>query len=1057
MSSRLAPARSGIVPSRHRHALRPARNALALALLVATASVFAQSTTGTVFGTVADPSGKAVLIENNAGFSREVPIDRRGRYSLANLPLGNYRISVKSGDAVVEQRENVSIIVGAGTEVSFAGSTTQTLGAVTVTGSRVSAIDVASVDSRTVITSQELEILPIGRSAEAIALLAPGVVVNSGAFVPLGGSGGSLPSFGGSAASENAYYLNGFNTTDPFRSLGGLTLPYGAIDQQEVFTGGYGARYGRSNGGVINQVGKRGSNAWTFGGAIVWEPDFLRSSETDLHYSNPGALATPPPAGRGSLYRPNSENESDRTTYSAYVGGPIVKDRLFFFVAGELSRSEGIRLNSVEDATVPYVDYEARSPRYYAKLDWYVTDNHLLELTSASDKYNSSGEIYNYDFVNRERTTLRGTDGDIKSGHRLDSLQYTGYLTDRLTLSALYGRQESPNYNQNPGYDPNLVSVSGLTSQNPAITGGAPRGNAQTVTSISDPDRRYEKDNLRLNLNWVIGDHSIDVGIDNQELRAYNQGSRTSGPGYAWTYARTTNPDPNVLLSGASREDGTIGVPSPVGFAYGEQGYYVIRTQAYSLSSYRATQDAWYIEDRWQVSDNLLLSLGIRNDTFTNFNDRDQAVYDVDDQWSPRLGFSWDVRGDSSFKVFGNVGRYYLGLPLAPGGLANSSLNTSTYFTYSGINADGSPVLAVQLAPPVSANENFGSPRDYRTISPVDMEGEHQDEFILGFNKLLGESRWVLGVRGVHRDLKAAIDDTKANIPAIRAAAAAAGFTISQQSSASLLFNAGQTNTFRLLGTDGQIHELTLTNEQLGFPELKRKYSAVEFSLERPFDGSWFTRLNYVWSKSRGTTEGQLRSDLYRGNGESVGINQGQNLTSTTQTWDHPSLMEFYDGDQSNDHRHAFKAYGYYQVTPELGVSGNLSLVSGAPKQVLGYYCGDNYPLATSTYIHNPGQNPDPVGYGGSYHCYRGDPAWPGQHGRLPWVRQLDVGVVYKPGFAEGKLAFNLNVFNLTNEQSATYLMARSEISPGADHPLFGAPLFYQPARYARVTVSYDW
>lgn len=1053
MSNRPFSARAVGARARRPRILRPARNALALAIAISAAPAFAQSTTGSLFGTVADPEGKTVLIENNAGFSREVTVDGRGRYSAGNLPLGTYRISVKDAGTVVEHRDSIALVVGAGTEVSFTGATPQTLGAVTVTGSRVATIDVASVDSRTVITSRELDILPLGRTAEAVALLAPGVVNNSGAFVGTGGNGGSLPSFGGSAASENAYYLNGFNTTDPYRNLGGLTLPYGAIDQQEIFTGGYGAQYGRSNGGVINQVGKRGSNEWRFGGAVVLEPDALRTSETDLHYSNPGVIPNPV---AGSLYRPSSENETDRTTYSAYVGGPVVRDRLFFFLAGEFGKTSGHRLNSVEDSAARYVDYDYRSPRHYAKVDWYVTDNHLLELTSAADKYKTRGEIHDYDYANRRATSHRGPANEVETGHELLNLKYTGYLSDSLTLTALYGEQESPNYNQNPAYDSSLTFVTGLANQNPALTGGTPRGNAQTVSSLSDPDRRYEKDNLRLNLNWVLGSHSIDVGIDNQELRAFNQGSRTSGPGYSWNYGRTTNPDPNALLSGASREDGSIGVPSPVGFSDGEEGYYVIRVEARSLSSYRAEQDAWYIEDRWQVNDRLLLSLGLRNDKFVNYNDRDQAIYDVDNQWSPRVGFAWDVNGDSSLKVFGNAGRYYLGLPLAPGGLANSSYNTSTYFTYSAINADGTPVLSVQLAPPVSANENFGHPRDYRTISPVDMEGEHQDEFILGFSKLLGNG-WLAGVRGVHRDLKAAIDDTKANIPAIRAAAAAAGFTISAQSSASLLFNAGDTNTFRLLGTDGQIHEITLTNEQLGFPELKRKYSAVEFTLERPFDGTWFTRLNYVWSHSRGTTEGQMRSDLYRGDGETIGVNQGQNYTATTQTWDHPSLMEFYNGDQSNDHRHTLKAYGFYQLNREWGVSANLSLVSGAPKQVLGFYCGDNYPLATSTYVYNPGQNPDPVGYGGSYHCYRGEPAWPGSHGRLPWVRQLDLGVVYRPAFAGGKLGVSLNLFNATNEQSATYLNARSELTPGSDHPLFGAPMFYQTPRYARLTLSYDY
>src|SRR3546814_16226787 len=74
-------------------------------------------------------------------------------------------------------------------------------------------------------------------------------------------------------------------------------------------------------------------------------------------------------------------------------------------------------------------------------------------------------------------------------------------------------------------------------------------------------------------------------------------------------------------------------------------------------------QKAWYIEDRWQVADNLLLSLGIRNDQFTNINNFGEKYLDAKNQWATRLGVAWDVNGDSTCKVFGNAGRYFLAMP----------------------------------------------------------------------------------------------------------------------------------------------------------------------------------------------------------------------------------------------------------------------------------------------------------------------------------------------------------------------------------------------------------
>jgi hypothetical protein len=80
---------------------------------------------------------------------------------------------------------------------------------------------------------------------------------------------GNLASFGGSSVAENQYYINGFNVTNSFRSLNFSKVPFEAIQEQQVKTGGYGAEFGRSLGGVINQITKRGTNDYPLmGGAF---------------------------------------------------------------------------------------------------------------------------------------------------------------------------------------------------------------------------------------------------------------------------------------------------------------------------------------------------------------------------------------------------------------------------------------------------------------------------------------------------------------------------------------------------------------------------------------------------------------------------------------------------------------------------------------------------------------------------------------------------------------------------------------------------------------------
>lgn len=1066
------------------------KQALALALVMAIGSVQAQSTTGSIVGSVADGAGKTVLVENtSSGFSREVQVDARGRYSVANLPLGTYKVTVKQDGAALETRESIGLTVGASTDVSFGGAAAgvQTLDGVSVKGSKAQSIDVTQIDTRTVVSAEQLQQLPLGRTAEAIALLAPGVVVNSGGF-DNGPLGGTLASFGGSAASENAYYLNGFNTTNSATSLGGLTLPYGAIDQQEIFTGGYGAQYGRSNGGVINQIGKRGSNEWHFGAAAVFEPEGMKAAQKDLYWRPDSQASTVKNTAYGyakaanGLYQPLSEAKSSATTYSGYASGPIIQDKLFFFLAAEKVDAHGTRIASNRDAdngkSGGLTDYDYEQKRWYGKLDWYVTDNHLLELTGASDKSKTNGTVYKYDYINREPGDYFAEESTQKTGPTLWSGKYTGFFGDNVTVTALYGEMKTPDKVTPPGYytEADGPVIGGVNSQR-----GTPITGAQTVSTLYWPDREYTKKNLRLNLEWRVGDHTLSAGVDNQKSEGDALGSYLSGPNYSWTYGKTSDPyglKTGGLISESANSNGGIGAPSPglVDPTYGGEGYYVTRNIAWSLYSNRTKQDAYYVEDKWQVTDNLLFNIGLRADKFANYRpNTSQAFIDTDLQWAPRLGFSWDVHGDSSLKVFGNIGRYYLGLPsnsfagLMAGGAA---ISTTTYYTYSGINADGTPIISQQLGYPVSANSQFGQDgKVTATGSAKNIKGENQDEIILGFTQQL-DNGWVVGVRGTHRRLNDGLDDVNVDLgnTGLVEAAIAAGLPSQQlgvtnpktwywdptKTYGSAAINPGRTNVYRVVGWDGAVHDLTVTRAQQGFPELKRNYSALEFSAERPFDGTWYVKANYVWSHSYGTTEGQLRSDLWR-TGGALGSYQGQASVSTTQSWDHAALMENFNGDQSNDHRHQIKVYGYYQLTSELGISGNASFISGAPKSCLGNYYGTDY------------SGRDPAGYGssaitgGPYHyCYdpetnTGKPSPPGSHGRMPWINQFDLGLTFKPDFAEGKLAFNLNIFNVFNAQKPTNLYPFSQLPDGSQNPLYGQPVAYQTPRYARVTVSYDF
>jgi hypothetical protein len=153
--------------------------------------------------------------------------------------------------------------------------------------------------------------------------------------------------------------------------------------------------------------------------------------------------------------------------------------------------------------------------------------------------------------------------------------------------------------------------------------------------------------------------------------------------------------------------------------------------------------------------------------------------------------------------------------------------------------------------------------------------------------------------------------------------------------------------------------------------------------------------------------------------------------------------MDSARGYLSNHRRHQIKAYGAWQMTPEWLVAGTMLVQSGAPESCLGWFGPDQT---------NPGG-----GYGTDYHWCRGKPSPPGTS-TTPWLSRFDMSVAYRPSFADHKLAFKLDVFNLFDRQ--TTLQTQPHLHPRPSHTInnsYHEDLFIQPPRYMRLSVSYDY
>ena len=1039
------------------------RKALALAIggsvaLGFAGGAFAQATTGTIYGSVPVASGETIQITGGAGFNRTISVGPSGRYSIT-LPVGTYTVSLLRDGKVVQSKGNVTPAAAGAVAVDFSSpANARTLAAVNVTANAIPAIDVTTTNQVTTITAKQLQQLPINRSVEDIAMLAPGVTAGAN-LLGTGATNAPLLVFGGASVAENAYYIDGMNVTDPLTAQGGLGLPYYSIEQMQVITTGYGAKYGRSVGGVLNQIGKSGSNEWHFGVRAMWQPASLRDDYDNAYWSNPRVTeADAPGEAYGDLYRYRKANSYAETVYDAYVSGPIVPDKLFFYLSAE---QDDVKSHGVGNIASPYrLSTTQHYPKIYAKLNWNINDSNILTLTALQSAYKDWGAEYNFDYTTFQTGAFDHLDPTTKNTFRVGILNYTSYLTDNLTLNAMYGKTHGEYFStlfSFPGYDAALPHIGGAAFQNPAYTPNGPITNSQGSLTVGDPAHRDTVANYRVSLDWklpwnLLGTHDISFGIDNITTWDKDDGNIDTGPGYEWRYG-THDP---TNISGSNPANPPYVGPStdchPT--SSGTTCYYVSKEIFLTQASVRVSQRAQYIQDNWQVTPNLLLNLGLRNDQFINYNPAGEPYIKLTKpQWGPRLGFSWDVHGDSTMKVFGNAGRYYLALPAAVALRgAGASTYTNDYYMYSGIDpVTGVPqgLTPIPENPPggVSANNEYGEPLDPRTVAAQNIKAEYADEFVLGVQQQFHflDTSWVFDATGRYQKLGRIVDDWDDQYAICQAAIAqgyqnfaasgGCGATASFINGA-VLINPGTTQVLLVNDPDGtSLDRVVVTNADQKFDmPPKRHYYSIDLSLSHEWDGKWFGKIDYVFSRAYGNTEGPVDSS----------IGQGGNSVSITEQWDYWQLMNYSNGLLLNDQKHQLKIFGAYALTPEWTVGANLFIASGHPRFCLGYFGPDES---------------DPISYGEAYHWCGGHPAPPGSTGFTPWTHQLNLNIDYRPKWAQRRLDFNLAVFNVFNEQKALQYDPSygSTANPDPYYGVVDNNSGFEPPRYVRFAVSYEW
>src|SRR5215467_5980101 len=314
-----------------------------LLVLLATVPLAAQSTTSAILGTITDSSGAAVpgvtvtVTNTSTDIAQTTLSDERGRYRVPSLNVGQYDVKAELTGFQTVIHKTIEVTVGRDVVVDFALQVGQRAETITVT-QEAPQVDTTTAQLSNLVDEVQMRALPLnGRNVEQLLLLAPGVSVYQS--IVAGTFYGTAPAYtvSGSRPNGQAQILDGTNIQDYFnRGSGagvvGTSMGVDAIAEFQMLTNTYSAQYG-GNGSVMNAVTKSGSN--TFHGTGY---EFMRDSKMDAknRFDRP---TDPIPPFR-------------RDQFGATMGGPLRRDRIFFFANYEgLTQSLGLtRVLTVPDA-----------------------------------------------------------------------------------------------------------------------------------------------------------------------------------------------------------------------------------------------------------------------------------------------------------------------------------------------------------------------------------------------------------------------------------------------------------------------------------------------------------------------------------------------------------------------------------------------------------------------------------------------------------------------------------------------------------------------------------
>ena len=866
----------------------------------------AQELRGGIEGTLKDASGgvlpgvtvEARHVATNA--TQTTVSDANGVYRFPSLPPGIINLSATLSGFNPTKLDGVDLRIG---QILKADMVMNVSGLAESVQVRAEApiVDVKQNSVTATITKEVMDLLPVGRNfLDAITGVAGTGVEGRGGGLMIDGAG----------ASEIRYVIDGMDTTNLRNGVSGRSVIVDFVEQIQVKQSGYNAEFRASTGGVVSAVTKSGTNVFHGGASGYLTGRRLRRLAGDVR---PSLRLVPSNNTLAEYFTAPRLNESERIEQVYDIGGPIFKNRTWLWLGYSNNTNNTDRTVTWTNPRgfAPTQSFNAKSVdnTYQYTFTHALTQTNSMRVRAGGANTRTSGAL--------GLPAIDATNGTSSSNATLFNPRpttYAGGFNDSYTVAFDWTVNNRTYVNLTGGYlgygtgtkggdyyhgtrrtfsttNVNLLDVPASLQQ----LSGFADNSSNSFTRYDDYARLSLNSDVAMYRDWK-GQHAFKFGVQMERIEnQVSSGQQHPNIAFSWNSSRATLS--NTLVRGT-------------------YGYYTV-SRSYTEGDISSNNLGLFMQDQWSVNGKLTVNYGVRAEytKIPSYRPENPGItFGWGDKISPRLGFAYDVKGDSRWKAYGSWGVFYDIEKLdMPRGAWGADRWVSYYwalndFNWNTIDCDGPSNSGCR--------GTFIEQVDFRHVSndPADnlvdpnLKPVKTQELTLGLDHELSRTMSI-GVRYAHKWLNETIEDVGVQVP-------------------------GVGEVYYIANPGKGFGEYPLGTAFPATPRPERSYDGIDISLRRRFQDNWFLNTNVLISRTYGNYAGLTNSD-----------ENGRNSPNVNRSFD-GLYMSFNQTGKANygrlqsDRPFQFKAQGAYVMPWGTQMGVNFVAYSGLPNTTSVSYKG---------------------------------------------------------------------------------------------------------------------